>query len=534
MQIPRRILLALIASMVTMGLPVQVSADGPRPKILLNLVVEGLDDTQLDMLRQYFGKDGFDRLLRDGVCLTADYGTALDPTAASALVMSGTSPSVNGITGTKRYDRRAKRSQQLWNDPAVMGNFTQATYSPQVMSVGTISDEVRIAGAGTGSVYAIAPEPEQALALGGHAANCALWIDDTNGNWATSTYYTEVPAMLIQRNRTNHLTQRLDTMSWTPMYGVERYPGLPRQLTQNPFCYYVGRNVPYRFATFKNTPALVNREITSLAIDLIQDQQLGTRGGMDMVSVAYTVNPYSGSRKSDTRYEHYDTYYRLDADIARLIAAAERQSGRGNCAVMLTGLPAASTARRDDERWRVPYGEFSTRKAVSLLNVYLIALHGNGEWVTAYDAGWVYLNNKLIEDRRLDEAQLRREAADFLSRMAGVKAAFTIDDIRAGRAGDDADALKRNTHYSTAGDMLVEVMPGWQVIDDANVPGATSDPRPMVQRSAAAAAPVVLMVPSVPATVVNTPVDARIVAPTMCRLLRIRSPNASELPSLRL
>ncbi len=77
--------------------------------------------------------------------------------------------------------------------------------------------------------------------------------------------------------------------------------------------------------------------------------------------------------------------------------------------------------------------------------MYLIALHGNGDWVTGYFNRNFYLNQRLIKENRLDASDVRAEAAEFLARMSGVSGVYTIDDIIASRAGDNANELKRNT-----------------------------------------------------------------------------------------
>lgn len=530
----RRLMLALIASMVTMALPAQ-AADKKQPQLLLNVVIEGLDATQLDLLRDYFGQEGFNRLLNQGVVMSGEYGSNLDATAAATELMTGASPSVTGVSSATRFDRQAMRSEHIFDDGKTLGNYTSSTYSPSTLLVSTLADEARIAGGGVTQVYAVAPDPGVAIALGGHSANCALWIDDRSGNWATTTFYKDPPSLLGSRNRLSHLSQRLDTLSWTPARPSDQYPGLPEFLTHYPFRYAFGRSNPARFIEFKEAPGAVNSEVTSMAVDLISTLKLGQHDGLDVLSVAYTLNPYEGGKNPDSRYELIDSYYRLDSDLARLIKAAEQQAGAGSSVVMITGTPPSSRTRRDDPKWMIPYGEFSTRKAMSLLNVYLIALHGNGEWVQAYANGWFYLNDKLIEERKADAAAMRAEAADFLSRMAGVKAVHTSDDVRHGRAGANPDALRRNTHFSTCGDMLLEVLPGWQLVDDANIHGADpSQKYEKVQRETATTAPVIIMAPGLEARKLHTPVDIRMVTPTVCRLLRIRSPNAASMPAINL
>jgi len=42
-------------------------------------------------------------------------------------------------------------------------------------------------------VTPIAPDAESAILSAGHAANGAFWMDNTNGKWATTTYYKGIP-----------------------------------------------------------------------------------------------------------------------------------------------------------------------------------------------------------------------------------------------------------------------------------------------------------------------------------------------------
>ena len=137
----RRLMLALIASMVTMAIPAQANSGQKQTQLLLNVVIEGLDATQLDLLRDYFGPDGFNRLLNSGVVLSGEYGTPLDPTAAVTELMTGASPSVTGISGAMRFDRRAMRREHIFDDDSTLGNYTNSTYSPGTLLVSTMADE---------------------------------------------------------------------------------------------------------------------------------------------------------------------------------------------------------------------------------------------------------------------------------------------------------------------------------------------------------------------------------------------------------
>lgn len=523
-----RLVLALITSVVAMAVPAEAQQ---RPRLVVGIMVDGLDQQYIDLLCDRFGAGGFNRLMREGVVIAnADYGTNLDATAATALIMTGASPATTSVTGAMSYDRDAMRAVPAMLDPEAMCNFTNRTFSPKALSVSTLADEVRIAGGGVTRVFSVAPDPAQAVILAGHSANSALWLNDKTGNWATSTYYREPAATMTRRNRTMPLAVRLDTMQWTPLRSADAYPGLPEHLTHYPFRYTFGRGNTDRYAMFAASP-LGNTEVTDVAGDLVADLSLGSADGVDMVNVAYTLRPYDYTKNDDNRYELIDSYLRLDRDLERLISGVEGRVGSGRTVFFLAAMPPSGLSRRDDERWGIPFGEFSTKKAKSLLNMYLMAVFGNGEWVSGFFDNQFYLNHKLIKDRGVDARTVRAEAASFLSRMSGVDRVYTLDEILSGSSDSHVDALRRSLHPDTAGDLYVQVDAGWETVDDA-VTSVPAERVHYVKRYAPATAPVFILAPDVDARVIDTPVDARVVAPTVARLLRIRSPNAAAMPGL--
>lgn len=514
-----------MASMVTMA----VSAK--QPKLVVGIVVDGLQNEYIDMLKEQFGADGFNRLLRDGVVLeNVDYGTNLDAAASTAVVMTGAAPSVNGVAAAMHYDVNAKRHVSVVDDGKTVGNYTDETYSPKTLRVTTLSDESRIAGAGVTYAYSIAPDATQAILMAGHSSNAAVWLNDRTGNWAGTTYYSEFPALVLNNNRTKSLAARLDTMQWVPSAKSKNTDFLPDHLTHYPFRYTFPRSNTNRIAAFKSSP-LVNNEITRLALEYIKGLSLGQHDGPDMLNLAYSLQPYEFTKTSENRYELIDGYVKLDAYIGQLLTTIDRQVGKDNALVFLTATPPSSRRRRDDDKWNVPSGEFSTRKAVSLLNLYLIALHGNGEWIKAFADDGFYLNEALIKEKNEDIRSIRQEAADFLKRMSGVDRAYTIDAILdANTTADNAEAMRRNTVVSVAGDVHVELAPGWELVDDFNTPGKHTG---KVTSNALTTAPAFIIAPGVKPEIIKTTVDARVIAPTIAGQMHIRPPNGASLAPLR-
>ncbi len=498
-----------------------------RPQLVLNIVIDGLRSDYLELLSECFGSEGFNKLMQGGVIIdNLDYGPGIDMAGAVAMLNTGTEPAVNGIATTTTYNTTRHLALPTLLDPDKIGNYTDETLSPAAIRVSTISDELRIDGGGASYSHAIAPNATEAIIMAGHAGNSAFWINDANGNWATTTHYREVPTPITARNYKTPLSHRIDTVNWTPSLSLSDYPGLPAHKRYYPFSHTFSGADPDKFRRFK-TAAPVNREVTDLAIDYITSLNLGKRDAMDMLSVSYTLAPYTGATDTDARLETMDAYIKLDYELSRLLRSSE---AAGSTVVILAGTPTKPSGEADDPKWHLSSGEFSSRKAVSLLNMYLIARHGNGDWITDYHNGAFYLNQELIERKGINAEDLRADAAKFLMKMSGVANAYTIDDILECRTDE---ALRRNTIAATAPDVYINVIPGWVLVDDYTTYSDT--PKRTTVRYSSATAPAIIYAPAtIEPQRITTEIDARRIAPTVSRILRIRSPNGAAQPPIPL
>lgn len=404
----------LFSILILLSAIVGVKAEGTSGRLILNIVVEGLQDNYIRQLKPILGTGGFARLTGlDATYISAlDYGTQLDAVAATSMIMTGASPMVNGVPGAWAYHPDLNQVTPIFKDASCMGNFTDETLSPKALKVSTLTDELAVATGGKGKIYSVAADPQISIALGGHAATGAYWIFDRTADWASSSYFGDMPKAIADRNYRSPLSKRLDNMKWEPLLDISVYPLLMRPATG--FTHTYPKKMSHRMAAFKSSP-LVNTEITDVAIDLIESAYLGADEAPDILNIAYNLAPDGASP-----LEFYDSYLRLDRDLARLFASAEKAATRGALTIILTGIPAQESAAADDPKHRIPAGEYSIKKAVSLLNMYLIAVHGNGDWLQGVFDRQFFLNRKLITDRNLSLPVFRQEVADFLARMAGV------------------------------------------------------------------------------------------------------------------
>lgn len=508
-----KLLTSVLCSLV--GITTVIQADAARPRLVVGIVVDQLRTDYIEYLQSLFGAKGFKLLMSQGAYLrNVDFPTIQgDAVSATALLYTGNYPSQNGVATAYIYDSQRNKLTPTLAD----GN----SYSPANLHLSTISDELAVDGLGVGAIYSISANPQQAVIMSGHAGSGAIWISETDGRWATSPWYGKITGPAQTRNLRHSPAAMIDTMQWKPALRLEHYPGLPSQKQDYAFRYSFSRSDREVYRKFLESP-LSNREITNLAIDYLQTLQLGKRTqNIDMLNIGYTAAPYKYVKDGDARVELQDTYVRLDSDLARLFEAIDKTVGLNNTLIYLSSTGYYDEATRDAERFRIPTGNFSVKRAVSLLNSYLSATYGNDNYVAGYSGGHFYLNPKAISGKSDDATEIASRSRDFLLRMSGVAEAYTIDDILSG--GDGTERLRNSLDVNRSGDILVTFTPGWTVSDDTVYP-----PQEHNVRLSAVATPFIIMGPDITPQVIGTPVDATVIAPTISQALHIRAPNGSR------
>ena len=386
-----------------------------------------------------------------------------------------------------------------------------------------------MSGNGLTRVYALSPDAQQALIMAGHAGTSACWLNENNGNWATTTYYKSMPSAASLRNYSNSVGSRLDTLQWRPMLAPEKYPSYSSGKKSVAFRHNFPRSDRDAYRMFEASP-MVNAEVTDVAIECIRSLHLGSEqtGAPEMISVAYTAAPYSYLKNGNGQLELEDTYLRLDAQIGRLLDAVDSAVGAGNAVILLSSTGYYRDNTVPDSKFRIPTGEFSAKRAKSLLNSYLTAQFGNGDYIDAFVDGHLYLNHKLLEEKKLDVGEIALTSRRFLCRMSGVEDAVTLDEILSSSSPHNL-MLRNVIDPKHGGDVIVFTAPGWKLIDDIEYPAVEKSMSQLPVLT-----PAFIVAPGLTASEINTTVDATALAPTVAGLLHIRSPNGAVSRPLNL
>lgn len=493
----------------------QQTAKKESPKLVVTITIDRLRSDYLQLFMEGFGERGFKRLMREGLVFNdvRFEFPSIDKSTAAATIFTGTTPFYHGIISDKIYDRKQRKILSSLYDSRFMGNYTSETLSPANLQVSTIGDAIKSATAGMSEVYAIAPDYQLAVLSAGHAANAAYWLDDLNGHWATTTYFKNLPWYVDQYNTKESLANRITSLSWQNLYSPDRYNYIP-YLNNNS----VGFNYQYkdydRFRAIK-TSALVNEEVTRLAERFFDNSTLGRKNVPDLFAISYFAGIGENRSVSDYAAELQDMYFRLDKELEKLFNLIDKKVGLKNTLIVLASTGYFSEKEKDREHVNVPVGEFYPKRSIALLNMYLMAIYGEGNWIEYYHNNQLFLNKKLIEDKRISIEEIQRKSADFVSELSGVQNVFTAYNIYHTQGNPDFQRIKNGFNKNISGDLFIEIRPGWKIIDE-NGNQLNQNSSYSVQN------PLMIWHPNFAAHTINEKIRATQIAPSICYILRIQ------------
>lgn len=495
------------------------------PKLVVVLTIDQLRTDYMEAFSSLYGEKGFKRLMREGkVFRQAEFPfRGADRASAIAAIYTGSTPSINGIIAENWLDVNTLRSVSCVDDSNFMGNYTDESTSPSRLLTSTIADELKIATRNRALVYAIAPFREAAVFGAGHAGNGAFWLNENTGKWCSTTYYSDFPWWMSQYNDRESPDYRIKDMVWTPTYPVSSYTFLPEWRTE-PFKYKLDNERINKYRRLITTP-FINEEVNRLTEELMDKSLVGRDEVPDLLSLTYYAGNYNHRSTQECAMEMQDTYARLDRSIAGLLDLIDRKIGLHNVLFCVTSTGYADPEAADLGIYRIPGGEFHLNRCAALLNMYLIATYGEGQYVEAYYNQQIYLNHKLIENKQLNLAEIQEKAAEFLVQFSGVNEVYSAHRLLLGAWTPQIERIRNGFHRKRSGDLLIEVLPGWTIVQENN-----TDYR--VVRTAHTPAPLVLMGNGMKAETIRIPVSISRIAPTLAGVMRIRAPNAGTAPPL--
>ena len=481
------------------------------PKLYLNIVVDQLRSDFLYEFEELYGEGGFKRLLSEGrvypnSCFAFEN---VDRASSVATLMTGTNPYVNGIVGERWFDRNSLRTVSCVEDKTYKGLYSISPYAPTRLKAITITDEMKRASRGKSVVCSIAPDEDVAVITGGHSADIVLWKNNSAGFWSSSTYYGLYPSWAAEMNK----TVQGRPAKWKPLYDTALYDNFGEEAPA-PFAYsFDGKN---KVKSYKTT-ACMNDEVAEMALAFLKKGSVGNDNIADCLSLTFYAGNIDGNPMEHRPLEVQDIYARLDRTLSMLFEEIDKLVGMENVVVSLTSTGYVMVSSDDGAEYRLPSGTIFMERVQALLNVYLSAIFGQGEYIEGVYGPQLYLNNGFIESAKLDKIDVVSRAIEFLKSLEGVEDVFSIYHL-GGTLSPELQYVKNGYNKSCSGDVWLRLMPGWKVAESSLTLTNEVYRIPVMF-------PMIICGPAVEHDVVEGVTSANILASEIARLLHIRRPN---------
>lgn len=441
-----------------------------KPRLIVGITVSQFYPEWLTIYGNELGENGWKRILTEKKEMKADYGYLYSQTGTDqATLYTGMLPGAHGIVAHDWYDRlKGQRENNVFSEayPEIGGGDTINGFSPEQLEVLTLGCVLKMNNVFS-KVYSIGINPEEAVLSGGSCADMALWLNEKNGKWASSRFYADsLPGWLKAYN------DRLESdffvrRGWMPL-SEEQNSNLLMKLKSkvglnNSFFYDIAQ-AKRKFNTYrvlKATP-YANTMVTDLAAEVITQAGLGRDNDVDLLSLNFSSLDYMNRDFGVYSKEFQDVVMRLDKDLEKLFEVLDRKIGKGNYTIFLTFSEARELLPEELLRMKVQGGYFSIFKAVALLKSYLNLVYGDGEWVIDYDAGQLYLNRQLAEQRKISIKELQDKVADFMIEFEGVSTVLTAYSLTHNAFSQGSEMLIQNAFsQKRSGDVLFTLQSTW-------------------------------------------------------------------------
>jgi predicted AlkP superfamily pyrophosphatase or phosphodiesterase len=495
-------------------------ADGSDDiRLVLLIAVDQFRYDYLSRFRSDFS-GGLKRLLGEGAVFT-DANLEHYPTVTAvghATMLSGATPSVSGIIGNDWFDRESGTTVMSVTDTTVkpVGADTAVAASPRRLLVSTLGDQLKLAStAAKGApdaprVIGLSLKDRSAIMPAGRGADAAYWLDTKSGTFVTSTYYMNDAPAWVRAFNERHRADEWAGRSWTALSAPATiFRQLPKE--SGTTLYEAVYGSPFG-----------NDLLLDFATEALTQERLGQRAPVDLLSVSFSSNDSVGHTYGPDSPQVRDIAIRTDRVIGRLLEHVDRLVGLQHSLVALTSDHGVAPVPDVLTQRSLPGGRMTNKELFGPIEEALQARYGPGQWLMATAGSSPYLNYALMAKLQLDPAEVRRVAAEAVSRVPHVARVYTRDQLLGGDVPDDriGSRVLRGFNARRSGDLEVILEPFWMRQAQGTTHGTPYNYDAHI--------PLILMGRRIKPGVYSNAVALNDLAPTLATLLDVEMPSGSS------
>ncbi|GAB4237166.1 MAG: alkaline phosphatase family protein [Ekhidna sp.] len=482
-----------------------------------------------------FSETGFKRLIGEGFLFkNAKYNyipTKTGPGHAS--IYTSTTPSRHGIVGNDWYERGIKRRYNCVEDTtvSVVGGVSNGEVSAANVRVTTVTDELRLYHNFESKVIGISLKDRGAAIPAGHNPTGAYWYDLQSGNMITSTYYRdELPDWVTRYNQKKRyeslLGQDWNLFADESVYNesIKDDNAYEQELRKG-----MGVSFPHQTSKYKKDPSLIkytpytNTIIKEVAMEAISNEELGKDAITDFLTISFSATDDIGHKFGPRSKEVQDIYLRLDAEMAEILDALDREVGEGNYLVFLTADHGSTDVPSYLYKNKMPAGYHNNKFIKDLINDELSSFYGDEKWVDNIINEQVFLDQQLIKSKSLDLEEVRQVVVNRLLKEDYVEEAFSSTLVAKRIFTDPYLQFLQNGYYGKRCGDVVYILSNSNLNDAYGRQGTDHRTGYSYDRHI----PIIFFGAGIPTGSSIRPVSITDIAPTLSHLLNISLPSGS-------
>ena len=438
-----------------------LKAQPKPPQLILSIIVDEIDNDELLLLQSSFSDKGINRLSREGfrIMSAISHDLAGYPGTRIASLYSGMHPGEHGIVGEQWYNYTSEQfTQKVSFDnlnsllevrtnivARTLGDFMKSFYGPNAeVAAISINSPWMVHTLGYYPDYFFTLNPETGFFYNALNNNEFGWINEFNSRYSQVNYLTK---------------------QWGPLNDIRSYVEFQyiNEEERSDF-----RNFLYdmdddgKYSKVVSSP-YGNTLLRDFIIAFLVNSRFGQDEIPDLLSVCFTTRSFTKNNGTILPAEKEDMMLRLDLEIASIIDFLDFEFGRKNYLIMLTSAKSPPHNQSSFGKQGATTGFFDSNKTMALLNLYLMAVHGQGKWIAGYSDGTIFLNRTLIEQKGMSLKTMQEEVALFMHDVSGVAKAMPLFDFMLNTHCDEI--FLKNLFPKRMGDIFISFLPGWQTTE---------------------------------------------------------------------
>jgi len=437
------------------------------PKLVVFINIDELQTEHLLKFKNKFTKHGFNQIIDHGTFFhNSDYETNTTYKGTKlANLYTGTYPSFHGIISDKWFNLNQPTFSKAYSFKSenidMHPDFGYFETSEVLSS--TIADELSIMTRGKSKIASVSINPENLAYFSHSDKTIEYWFDRTTGKMVTSS--NDSTAEWVNKFNSLKFADVYLNRQWGPAFDLRDYNEFISSggKEMRHFLYDLKNNGDIRtpYGKIQGSP-YENYLIRDFAASLVINENFGKDDYTDILSLHFTCKPFINDEIELFDAEVEDMLLRLDEQIESFIQVIKDNVGLEKTLFIFTSTPTINWGLETLKDNNISTGYFNGDKISALLNLYLMAIYGQGKWVKGYQNQQFYLNHELIKEKNIVFEEIQDKAARFLLEVSGVQNTITGLNLRTNNYTEGVYCLMQKSYYfGRSGDLFISLKPGW-------------------------------------------------------------------------